>query len=520
MKKGLYLLAGLGLVSWTADSHAVPLRLNGRTWTDVGRVMKSSDTLQTNFNGNWQQTMGMQFDGAAQLTENLEGAFGFGLNQVYHSLGTTDQEKFTLSKFINYVSQARLTYSYGDKAQPLFKVDMGDFAYNYAPQVKNLGLYLFRGPVYPGFLVSGFKDIHTDTTRGNFLGFHVGNTLGNFQHDFIVSSERDLPPSFDWSVGYVAKYKAFNALEVGAGVNFYHLIAENADITDPKKSSAFGLFGKDSALVADAAGTPVDPYRHFYTDGGTIDTVKDAAGQPVLDGTGQPLLVYNPAVTYTHRGTKVMGMFSLDIKKILGLDSYFGEKDMLLYGEGAIVGVKNYGTIYGKMTDRMPIMIGFNLPTFGALDFLSVEVEHYTAKYKPDYSKLGYDRSLYFKNIAAPQLLAGKAPSAVPISLKDLAGDKYQILEDGSFYNPVTNDTIPVKGTAFDPENFTADDWKWSINAEKTLAGHVQFTGQIANDHFVPRPARIGLINEGGGLSQIFTSTKDWYFMFRVGYFF
>jgi hypothetical protein len=36
----------------------------------------------------------------------------------------------------------------------------------------------------------------------------------------------------------------------------------------------------------------------------------------------------------------------------------------------------------------------------------------------------------------------------------------------------------------------------------------------------VPRPARIGLINEGGGLSQIFTSTKDWYFMFRVGYFF
>ena len=104
--------------------------------------------------------------------------------------------------------------------------------------------------------------------------------------------------------------------------------------------------------------------------------------------------------------------------------------------------------------------------------------------------------------------------------MKDLAGEKYDITPEGNFVNKQTGEIIPVKGTALDPENFTADDWKWSVNAEKTLAGHVQFSGQIANDHFVPRPARVGLITEGGGLSQIFTSTKDWYFMFRVGYFF
>jgi len=86
--------------------------------------------------------------------------------------------------------------------------------------------------------------------------------------------------------------------------------------------------------------------------------------------------------------------------------------------------------------------------------------------------------------------------------------------------NIQTGQVIKVKGTALDPENLTADDWKWSINAEKTVAGHVRFTGQVANDHFVPRPIRGGLITENSGLSQVFSSTKDWYIMGRVGYFF
>jgi hypothetical protein len=223
---------------------------------------------------------------------------------------------------------------------------------------------------------------------------------------------------------------------------------------------------------------------------------------------------------YTHKGTKVMAMFDFDIKRLLGLDAPFGDKDLLLYGEGAIIGTQNYGSIYSKMSERMPFMIGFNFPTFGWLDFLSLEVERYQAKYKADYSKLGYDRSLYFKNIFAPQLSAQKSPSAIPISLKDLAGEKYVITPEGNFVNNQTGDTIQVKGTDLDPENLTADDWKWSVNFEKTVARHVQFSGQVANDHFVVRPVRSGLISESGGLSQIFSSTKDWYFMFRVGYFF
>jgi hypothetical protein len=496
MFKGLFLLAGLGIFAIPKLSHAVPFQLHAKTWTDVGRIMNSTDTLQNNFNGNWQQTMGMQFHGTTELTEQIQGGFGMGLTQVYYSLGNSDQEKFTLSKFVNYVSEARLTY----KPNDAFSIDVGEFSFNYAPQIKNLGLYLFRGPVYPGFLVSGFKEFHTDTTRAGFLGLHFHNILGNFQHDLIFSSERDLPPSFDWSLGYVARYKVLNGLEIGSGVNFYHLLAENSNITTPNKNSVVGLFNKDSTLIANAttSGTPVDPYQLQYME------------------------VVSPGdtVIYTHRGTKVMGMFNLDIKQLFGLDAPFGEKDLRFYGEAAIIGVKDYGTIYAKMQERIPFMIGFNFPTFGYLDFISLEVEKYPAKYKADYSKLGYDRSLYFKNFSAPLLLAQKTPSAIPISLKDLAGEKYTITPEGNFVDNQSGDTVLVKGTELDPENLSADDWKWAVNIEKTLFHHVQFSGQIANDHFVPRPIRGGLISETGGLSQILSTTKDWYFMFRVGYFF
>lgn len=499
MTKPLNLLAALGVLALPPRGHAASLSLRSQAWTDAGRIMHATDTLQTNFNGNWEQSMGMQVNGTVDLGERLEGGFGFGMKQVYHSLGDLQQEKFTLSKFINYVSEARVTYSLGGRADPYFSATLGDFAYNYDPEVKNLGLYLFRGPVYPGFLVSGFRDFHTDTTRASFLGLHLQHAMGKFRHDLILSSERDVPPSFDWSLGYVAKYRPMDGLEFGAGVNFYHLIPDNADITTPNNRTVLGLFSKDSSLYAgSASGGPVDPYQLQYME------------------------VVSPGdtVVYTHRGTKLMAMFDLDLKKVFGLSAGFGSKDLILYGEGAVIGVKNQGTIYAHIRDRMPVMVGFNLPAMGWLDYLSVEVERYTAKYKADYSKLGYDQSLYFKNIAPPQLLVKKQPSAIPISVQDLAGDRYTITPEGDFVNIQTGQVIKVKGTALDPENLTADDWKWSVNAEKTVAGHVRFIGQIANDHFVPRPVRGGLISENAGLAQVFSSLKDWYVMGRIGYFF
>lgn len=488
------MLATLALASWPGKAQALSYRLHGRAWTEAGRIMHTSDTLQIDYNGNWLQSMGMQFGGVVDLSERMEGGFGFGLSQIYHGLGDKDQEKFVLAKFVNYVSEARLTYVLGDKDRPSWRFDAGEFGFDYAPYVKNLGLYLFRGPVYPGILVSGFKEFHADTSRASFLGFHAGNRLGNFRQDVLISSERDLPPSFDWSLGYLARYRPAEALEVGAGVNFYHLLSENGKITSPGRNTAKGLWDADSAL--EASGVPYTPYELQYRE----------------------VVAPGDTVAYTHRGVKVMAMFNLDLRRLLGDGSIFGERDLFLYGEAALIGVENYGTIYAKRGERMPFMLGFNLPAFGLLDCLSLEVEYYPARFKADYSKLGYDRSLYFKNIQPPQLAAPRAPSPIPVSRKDLAGETWQVLDDGSFYNVQTGDTVAVAGTPLDPENMTGDDWKWSLNLEKTFLGRMQVSAQAANDHFVPRPVRAGLINERGGLSQIFISMRDWYWMLRIGY--
>jgi hypothetical protein len=496
MIKPLSLGVGLGLLFSNSPSGAASLQVHSKAWTETGEIERSTDTLQSNFNGNRMQSMGLQINGTADLGENLEGRFGFGLAQGYHSFGDSKSEKLALSKFVGFISNASITYSLGDKSDPGFSVTAGDFAFNYNPDVKNLGLYLFRGPVYPGFLVSGFKDFHTDTTRASFLGLRLHNALGNFHHDLILSSETELAPYYDWSLGYIAQYKAWNALNFGVGVNFYHLIPNVENITQPKSNTVKGLFSKDSSLIA--AGGTIDPYQLQYME-------VRAPGDTIV---------------YGHQGTKLMAMFDLDIKKLLGFSGPFGEKDLILYGEGALIGVKNYGSIYAHRNERIPVMVGFNIPTFGLLDFLSFEVEHYGAKYKADYSKLGLERSLYFRGISPPPSLAQNEPSAIPISTSDLAGSRYQILPNGDFYEIQTGDTLKIKGTDLDPENTKADDWKWSVNIEKTVAGHIQFSGQVANDHYIPRPIRTGLVTESGGLSEVLTSKKDWYFMARIGYFF
>jgi len=83
-----------------------------------------------------------------------------------------------------------------------------------------------------------------------------------------------------------------------------------------------------------------------------------------------------------------------------------------------------------------------------------------------------------------------------------------------------SGDTLRVKGTGMDLQDLSRDNLKWSVNVEKVLHRHIRFTGQIANDHFIPRPARTGIVAEDGGFREAFTDPRDWYFMFRMGFFF
>jgi hypothetical protein len=460
--------------------EASPVQIRGQGWTQMGRVMHVTDTLGgagtgVNLNGNWLQSNGAQFTAHASIGENLEGAFGFGGQQIYHSQGNAKQQRTMRFIFQNFISEARVTYYQGEKENPGYSLTFGNFSHNYNPDVKNLGLYLLRGPVYPGHLQSGFREFAVDTTKGNVLGARFHHAVGNFQQDLIFANERELPPTFDWSVAYVAKYKAQGAVEVGAGVNFYRL------------------------LPADSK----------------LETVRNA--EPTGD-TAQPY----DTLTYSNQGVKLMAMFNVDFKRWFPLKG-LGQNDLKLYGEAAVLGVRNYGSYYDDIRERIPVMIGFNFPTFGLLDYLSLEVEWYGSKYRNSLGKIGNFNSLSQPGSSPfPVEPLSSTPSPIPFSYEDYYKNSAQgggtpdsngnlLLNSGQ--------TLHVTGTAWDVENLMTDNWKWALYLEKTVHRHVTFSAQIASDHFRPRPAATA-INEQGGMAEAFTSPKDWYFMFRTSYFF
>lgn len=518
-----YGLAVSMLAAVSAFAADVSYRISGQGWAEAGRIVHTTDTLLVNLDGNPIQSAGAQFTAFAAIGENWEGAFGIGGYQAHHMQGGNNVSSRSMHfYFKNFITESRMTWFKGDKADPGLSLTFGNFDYDYNPEIKNLGLYLFRGTVYPGFLVSGFLDPTVDDTQGDILGLKMHNRFGRFSQDVILANERQFPPAFDWSLGYVAKYRPMDGLELGAGFNLYRFLAANSDLTTPDRSD---YRSRDSALTA--SGTD-HPYDHYYSEG-RIDTLRDAANQPLLDSsTGRPLLRYVPTVEYTHRGVKLMGMATFDPKAALGLDGPFGPEDLKLYAECALVGVQNYGSVYSDRTQRIPVMVGFNIPAFRFLDVVSLEVEWYGARYRNNVSKL-------------TQQKYSELPSPIPVSyntydpiktkggvdpvtgriFKDSTDAQGQAVldEDGDIIQ--VPGPIQVRGTALDIQNLTQDDWKWSLFLRKTVRGHIRFTAQVANDHFRPQPTHTKYADlDGTGTTEFSSSLSDWYFMFRMGYFF
>jgi hypothetical protein len=456
------------------SSGATDFKLHGKAWFEGGRIMEAKDTLINgtsgpnilNLKGNIIQSVGAQFTVTTDLSENLEAGFGFGLLKVNHALGHGPSSMLAISLFQNYLTQSRLTWYSGEKEAPSLALTVGSFAYDYNPDVKNLGLYLLRGPVYPGILMSGFREFAVDTSKATMLGLRLHHAIGGFSQDLILNNEREIPPTLDWSLGYVAKYNA-GPLTIGAGINFYRLIAYDKKLETP------GKYFSDIELG--------------FKKGQYIDTVPGSTDTTFL----------------THQGQKVMGMATLDFQQLFGME-LANPDDFKLYTEVALIGIKNYGTIYAKRSERLPVMVGFNIPTAGLLNHLSLEVEYYKSPYRNDLVRIGNNNVVADWTTQQHPIASPKPPEYSDYGL-DTAG---------------VNGTINVKGTALDKEHVTKDDIKWSLFFDKTLSGHISLMGQVANDHFRPRPMATGLINSEGGTQEAFSSMSDWYFMLRFGYFF
>jgi hypothetical protein len=435
-----------------ADSLPLPdITLWGRY--TLGQVVSSATEpgYDYDFKGAWLENIDGGMRLFRQVTPHWLGRLNAG---VTVNTSTVPQKNFlsvelTAKKFTAALLDASLQYTHNDvfMANDGLQIEFGYFPFKYNPQSSNLGEYLFRSNCYPALIVSGFENSNMD--KAKLAGLHLGyscDALGRLKQDVLLNSELDIYPLHDINLTYIATYTPHPVFTIGAGVEFARLI-----VMDPLKTTP----GLDTNFHP-----TVDQWVGYVTPG-TNDTT-----------------------LYTFKGTKLMGRGTFDIKGAIELLTgklrLFGPEDMKLYGEAAILGVKDYPGWYEKMSQRTPGMAGFNVPTFKLLDILSVELE-------------------YFKNpYWNSQEFIWKNQSPMP----------YTGIAAGSTFAS-WNDSLAK----------TDDDVKWSIYASKKINKFLRIGAQAASDH-TPR----NLYTPGPPSFVKYTDmvprTTDWYYMMRVWYYF
>lgn len=420
------------------------LTLGGGAQVSLGRIEASSDTSTYHYSGNRLMAAAAQLNLRSEFGERLAVSVGMGIIQRHYPLGSIGNNGGR-TPFLGSptIINADFTYAWWNSDQARLALTGGYFPFTYNSDIKNLGLYLLRGPVYPGILISGFETKHTKPVA-NTLGIDLHHRIGGFEQHFLVNCENELYPLFDLSPAYIASMRFGEAFKMGAGINFYHLLPISPKLTSP---DSFAYDGSD--LPSQYNGDP-NTRTWIYVD-----------------------TVMNDTTYLSFRGTKLMAYASFDPKAFFSSNA-LGPEDLRLYGEIALIGLdrsKAYRRIYGSYVQRMPVLIGFNLPAFHWLDHLSLEVEWYGSRVKDDLAR-------------------------------------YQSTT-GAYHSP-----LPVENR--DSLNLVRDDWKWSLHAQKTL-GQVRLSGQVANDH-----SRSGgtLTSPGSEWQAFFNAPKDWYWMLKAGFFF
>ena len=428
----------------TVDS-TVNLGINVAGWVQTGQLrsfFSNSDQAQQM---QWlqQEFLDISFDAAIRERIRIVGGIEGEMWQDAPKGGASSQAYYVWrynSTFI--VDNAYGSYLFGDTAAPFLSITAGRFRYKYNQDVRNLGEYLFRSGTYPAYLITNF-----DEPFARLTGLKVSSDLfGRLHQDLMLTCETDFPPYYDASVSYIGSYEVGNFLNIGWGVDFAHLISVDENMTTPKNSSM---------------GTDI-----HYVQG-------------------------SDSGYYTFRGTKLMARFSFDPKPFIPTD-IFGKEDCKLYAEAAILGLESYppnDTLsndnglegqntqrnpwgYDTLANKIPITVGFNVPTFKLLDVLSTEVEWYGCDY-PD-------------NLAN---VIGKGISpSLPL--------------------PYHDDRDPL-------DAYNVGHWKWSVYAKKMfMHDHFGIIVQCARDHMRLQSAQDDM--EYFELEEAQTLPNQWYWMTKL----
>jgi hypothetical protein len=384
---------------------------------------------------------------------------------------------------------------------PLGDLQFGLFGEKYNSDAKNLGEYLFRSGTYPATLMTGgFELVNTAGFLAQGVKFSMDHFGGKFHHELGIFAERGNEPNFDLSPNYLFTYKPNPVFEIGGGAVFAHLIQIQPDKDTPKaRINAYNVDTKKPLEGDDALSYP--GYAYYGPNDPrndprlTMDSTLDNTKIPTGPMAGEKYVWINKNGTpenkidyYTFSGVKLMGRFALNLQNALHIDA-LGSEDLKLYGEVAVLGVKNYPYYYEKMVERMPLMIGFNLPTFKALDVLSVEMEYYKNPFPDDIFQVR-NNALPIQNI--PNIRVPDPTDTSHTLTRDMRLSDYERLYKGKWAN-------------------LTHAMKWTVYAKRSIGKAVSVYAMAASDHTHP------IHFFGDPDDRPFTRRyQDWYYALRL----
>lgn len=454
-----------------AEVERSPIRVG--TNIDLGQIVKGELSEGTEEPGQFLSRTGVSLTQFGTINKRLDVTVSVG-GLFWYSLPVSPGAPHTrLVKFGPGVGQASGLFRFGDIKEPSALLEFGYFAHKYNPDAKNLGEYQFRSGTYPGYLwTGGWSIVNSAAYMAQGAKLTLPTFGGNLKHDLMLFMERDFEPTYDISPSYQITFKPAEAFEMGAGVTYAHGIPIKPSLTTPKDRA--NAYLGDSALSKsqwDKAGYDLND-SHVVPDGDPLAGTAHADGKPYVtlteNGIPNSQLSY-----YTFQGIKVMGRASINPQAWLQSE-LLGPQDLKLYGEFAILGIKNYPFYYEKLSERIPVMVGFNVPTFKLFDVLSVEVEYYKSRFQNNI------RDVFQLSYPKWQLPPSQTTSTYPAFI----------------------DSSKIE---------TEDDLHWSVYAKKTLFEGLDLYLQVASDHM-----RVLSFNAEPSDLDVTRKPSQWYYLARL----
>ena len=393
-----------------------------------------------------------------------------------------------LIRFGAGVGEAQGVYHFGGKAARSARLQVGLFPVAYSPS-HNLGEYLYRSGTYPGYLVTGGWSYMQSTAymaQGARLSFPMWD--GKVQHDLTLFMERDINPLGDFSPGYNVTVKPNSFLEVGGGVVWSNALSFRPSRLSPKtvqnaysKTTDHPVFGADRCVDGEGiceVGQDTLPVGHpdnqfpFPLPVSVYDTSARAMATLADWEDCQTNGDCSDIGYYTFRGFKAMARAAVDVGDLLSMN--VPEKTFRVYAEAALLGVQNQPYYYEEITERMPLMMGIDIPTFGILDRLSAEFE---------YNKSRFKNTIYSVN-----------QNQFPLPLE-------------------SSDYVEAGGYTYHSGSNTEDDWKWSVYASRQMTRGLNLRAQIASDH-MRHPDFWGVMSDEPATRD----KSEWYYVVRADF--